>query len=201
MNKRFFTAQEFNDKNWEDIQKLPMDDKWSRKIIRQLIDKFISDKIEQVDDTIGNICFDLRVKSKTGIYYGMEIKMRKEPSTAYKTHLMNKTKYDWFCRYRNDGTIQDGYLISIWYDGVITISHVFENYITENHNQNKTTNVDKSTDYKKEPKDCYCYNTQFKFYFCYEYDAFTNTLKPYFSKEPIDVNALNNMNYKTEELF
>lgn len=199
--KRFITAQEFNNANWKKFQDKPMQDEWSRYIVRQLINHFISHKVEELQDTVGNICFDLRLRSKEGIYYGLEVKFRKDLSTAYPTHLMNKTKYDWFCRYRNDGTIQDGYLITIWYDGVIHISHVFDNYIKEKHNQNITTNVSKATDYRKELKDCYCYKKEVEFFFCYEYDAFTNKTMLHFSKEPIDVDALNGAKYKATELF
>lgn len=201
MSTRYISSIDFNNKNWDKLQEKSMQDDWSRFLIKSLMNKYISNKLDSVQDTVGNICFDLRVRSKLGIYYGMEVKFRKDMSTKYKTHLMNKTKYVWFNKYRDAGVIQDGYLFTIWYDGVISVSHVFENYIVEQHLQNKTTNVSATTDYTKELKDCYCYNKEFEFYFCYEYDEFTKTLRPYFSKEPIDINALNNAGYKTVELF
>ena len=187
---KYISAENFNQINWQNLQNKPFEDSWSRLIIKNLLGKY-SPAVKSIFEYQGNNCLDLKLTMANKTHNGFEIKFRKETSNTYPSHLINDEKFLSICKRRDKKWIQGAFLASIWYDGVIWVSNIFGDYEVEQHLQNKTTNVSKTTDYLKEWKTCYCYKPEKVFYFCYEYDDELNQYMPYFSTEPIDVAQLN----------
>lgn len=188
---KYITAEQFNQANWQNLQSKPFEDSWSRLIVKNLLNIY-APAVKSIHEYQGNSCLDLKLTMNDKTHNGVEIKFRKEPSTTYESHLINDEKFLSICKRRDKKWIQGAFLFSIWYDGVVWVSNIFDNFEIEQHFQNRTTNVSATTDYRKEWKTCYCYKPEKVFYFCYEYDDELNQYKPYFSTEPIDVAKLNN---------
>lgn len=190
---KYITAEQFNKANWQNLQDKPFEDEWSRFIIKQLFAKY-SPNVKSVYDYTGNSCLDLKLTMKSKNHIGIEIKFRSDLSTKYPSHMINHDKWQSILKRMNNKWIQQAYLTTIWYNGVIWCSDIFgENDSFETHLQNKTTNVSATTDYNKVWKDGHYYKPEKVFYFCYEYDDELNQYMPYFSTEPINVAELNRL--------
>lgn len=190
---KYITAQQFNQVNWKQLQDKPFEDKWSRFIIKQLFAKY-SPKVKSIYDYTGNSCLDLKLTMENKTHIGIEIKFRSFTSKTYSSHMINQDKWERILVRMNRRWIQQAYLTTIWYDGVIWCSDIFgKNDSLETHRQNKTTNVSATTDGEKEWKDGHYYKPENVFYFCYEWDDELNQYMPYFSTEPINVAELNRL--------
>lgn len=132
-----------------------------------------------------------------------EVKMRSDDSTKYPSHTMDANKYQNLWMAMDRGEFGRAILASIWNDGVIWLSDVFntESFI-EGHDMNATTNTLEDTDCFKVSKHNRFWpkETATIFYYAYLVDT-KGERTPIFSKSPINIQEANEKLQKMNNLF
>lgn len=192
--KTYYSATEFNNKYWQSFQDKPFKDEWSRNLIKRLLGTLQLEGLinyNSIEDTEGNICYDLLVTNADGTKTAIEIKFRSQTSSTFQSHFINSDKFDRIQLRKERGEFDKAFLYTIWYDGAVWISNIFGQHTIETHLQNKTTNVSVITDGDKGDKEGHYYIPQQKFYFCYEVSDKTIAL---FFREPVKQESIDRKN-------
>lgn len=183
--------------------KEPFYDKESREVIKGLLQCYGNkEKIQSIEDTEGECNYDLLVRMANGGLNAIEVKFRDSfSSNCFESHFINQGKAYMLRRLKDQGVFHNALLTTIWNDGVIWISDIFnDEYTLETHFQNNTTNVSSETDGQKKDKVGLYYKPIRKYYYCYQ--VFTDgTKNRLYSKEPINIEEANKKIQDKSKLF
>ena len=205
MNYVFQSAETVNKQMQRQFgeNKEPYYDKESREVIKGLLQCYGNkEKIQSIEDTEGECNYDLLVRMTNGGLNAIEVKFRDSfNSNCFESHFINQGKAYMLRRLKEQGVFHNAILATIWNDGVIWISDIFnDEYTLETHFQNNTTNVSSKTDGQKKDKVGLYYKPIRKYYYCYQ--VYTDgTRIPRFSKNPINVEELNKKLAEQNKLF
>lgn len=174
----------------------------SRSVIINLLNVYAKDKIKEIAEMERTSHYDLHVTMNNGGINAIEIKYRdKFDSKAFETHFVDQAKLYNLNVLKRDRFIHNALLFTLWNDGTIWCSDLFnDEYTIETKEQNITTRSGDSTDGHKRPNVGIYYKPKFVFYYAYK-QYIDGTRVPVFSKEPINIEEANRKLAEKNKLF